>query len=762
LEPRPSSRRIIAVAPAPIRNRLRRRSCLILALALAGLGGVTTADGQTWIGGTSSSWATGANWSGGVAPTGATSVQIDTQSPNPTIANGVIFTTTQTLRLGVAAGTSGQLSLTGGSQFSLNGMTIGDYGTGILNLTDGTINSGLYVWVGDNATGNGTFNVVGNQARFNSPAWFIDVGNRGTGYLNILDGGQVRTNVGYVGDNPGSNGFVTVSGAGSLWQMQSLFGVGGDDNATVLIENGGQVITAGRVGMSYNPVSDSLITVTGAGSLLQSADLAIGFFGPAQLRIANGALVSTGEVGMAIGADASGVLSISGTEGARGTLRALGIERVGGAGSILFDGGVLQATQNRADYLTNFAAGSVQLLAGGGIVDTNGFSIGINTPLTGIGGLTKTGAGTLTLAGISDYQGGTTVTAGTLAGSVTAIRGPIRNAGTIDLTETVDASLADDISGLNGVAGQMIKRGAGVLTLTGSNGLDWSLAAGGLTVLSDRFAGNVALAAGTALRFTGPDSGTYAGSLSGVGSLALDGGSTLVLAGNSAGFLGNASVSGAGLQVDGVLGGNLSLTGASRLSGLGQVGNLSLGAGTVIAPGPGIGVLTVAGDLQFDPATRYEVQLGGNGAADRIAVTGAAHLGGTIEASGVDPQASYQTGMRYRVLDAALVDGAFAGVTSQSDFLQFVISQQADAVDLIVTVAAMPPGSEPMVFGTVAQTPNEVAAASALDSFIQSGDALEVYNRFLALDAASARRGLDQISGEIHAAGRRRAGDVLE
>jgi autotransporter-associated beta strand protein len=55
------------------------------------------------------------------------------------------------------------------------------------------------------------------------------------------------------------------------------------------------------------------------------------------------------------------------------------------------------------------------LSASGGIVNTNGFSGTISSVLSGSGGLTKIGTGTLTLSGANQYSGPTTVSAGTLA-----------------------------------------------------------------------------------------------------------------------------------------------------------------------------------------------------------------------------------------------------------------------------------------------------------------------------------------------------------
>jgi autotransporter-associated beta strand protein len=52
--------------------------------------------------------------------------------------------------------------------------------------------------------------------------------------------------------------------------------------------------------------------------------------------------------------------------------------------------------------------------AAGGVIDTNSFNTAVNVAITGTGGLTKAGEGTLTLSGSNTYAGNTTVTGGTL------------------------------------------------------------------------------------------------------------------------------------------------------------------------------------------------------------------------------------------------------------------------------------------------------------------------------------------------------------
>jgi uncharacterized repeat protein (TIGR02543 family) len=84
---------------------------------------------------------------------------------------------------------------------------------------------------------------------------------------------------------------------------------------------------------------------------------------------------------------------------------------------LTFNGGTLKAIgADNADFITTYGGGSNTFVApGGAIIDTNGRNIGIFANLLNSGGgLTKEGAGTLTLGGLNTYAGDTTVNTGTL------------------------------------------------------------------------------------------------------------------------------------------------------------------------------------------------------------------------------------------------------------------------------------------------------------------------------------------------------------
>lgn len=94
-----------------------------------------------------------------------------------------------------------------------------------------------------------------------------------------------------------------------------------------------------------------------------------------------------------------------------GTLIVKSIDQGAGTANFGFSGGTLQAA---AAFTT---ALPMTVGAGGATIDTHGFNVGLSGNLakgSGNGGLSKTGAGTLTLDGVLAYTGGTTIDEGTL------------------------------------------------------------------------------------------------------------------------------------------------------------------------------------------------------------------------------------------------------------------------------------------------------------------------------------------------------------
>jgi autotransporter-associated beta strand protein len=124
------------------------------------------------------------------------------------------------------------------------------------------------------------------------------------------------------------------------------------------------------------------------------------------------ALVKSGAAKLTLRNAYSGSNSYSGGTTLNGGTLCFANGTLGATGNITFNGGVLQwdtgNTQDISGRIADVPSGKAA------IVDTNGNSVAFASAVTGAGGLTKAGAGALTLTATSSYTGTTTINGGTL------------------------------------------------------------------------------------------------------------------------------------------------------------------------------------------------------------------------------------------------------------------------------------------------------------------------------------------------------------
>ncbi|UTS92142.1 autotransporter outer membrane beta-barrel domain-containing protein [Rhizobium anhuiense] len=609
--------------------------------------------------------------------------------------------------LGVDPGASGTVTVTGaGSTWSnSDDLYIGHQGTGTLTIEDGAAVDNVYGYIGYFGGASGTVTVTGSGSTWTN-AQDLYVGDSGAGTLIISNGATVSSAAGLISNDTAAIGEVVVTGANSIWSNSSYISVGEAGAGTLTISNGGSV-TASEGYIGFSTDGNGVVSVTGSGSSwINSGALFVGEFGSGTVTIDDGGVVSASEVVIADDAGATGTVEIAGSAAnGRGVLETGYVERGAGNADLVFDGGILRATGNEANFLRGFSAGEITIDTGGALIDTNGFAVGIATDLQGAGGLTKQGAGTLTLSGTNSYAGVTTVEAGSLqAGSAGAFvqNGAYAvNGGTLDLGG-FDLTMGE----LSGSGGE-IAIGSADLTLDQAN------------------------------------STTYDGIFSGSGDFTMLGSGTLRLTGNSSGFAGTTTVSGGRLIVNGSLGGVLEMTGG-RLAGSGHVGVLNAGAGVTIAPGNSIGTLTVGGDLTLDPDSTYEVEVDAAGtASDLISVSGTAFLNGASVAH-VGMDGHYKPFATYTILTATGgINGTFGAVTSNYAFLAADLSYDLNNVYLEVE-------RNDVSFSEMALTRNQIASADAAENL---GAGNDVYDAIVTLpdDESLIQASFDTLSGEIHA-----------
>ncbi|MBL0891009.1 MAG: autotransporter domain-containing protein, partial [Gemmatimonadaceae bacterium] len=358
--------------------------------------------------------------------------------------------------------------------------------------------------------------------------------------------------------------------------------------------------------------------------------------------------------------------------------------------------------------------------------------------MSGTGSLTKQNTGTLVLTGTNSFTGGTTVSAGTLQGSATSLQGNIVNNAAVVFDQASNGTYAGNMSG----TGSLTKQNTGTLVLTGANSYS-----GGTTVSAGTLQGNATSLQGNivnnaAVVFDQASNGTYAGNMSGTGSLTKSGAGMLTLSGNNS-YTGTTTVSAGTLAITGSFAGGLAIGTGATLGGSGTVGSVTINAGGTVAPGNSIGTLTVNGSFTQNAGSTYQVEVNAAGQSDRIVATGAATInGGTVQV--LAQPGTYARNTTYTILTAAGGrTGTYSGVTSNFAFLTPSLSYDANNVYLLLLLTNG-------AFAAGAQTANQFAVGTALDRANASatGDFSTVLNALAGLNTQQGPAALTAISGQ--------------
>ncbi len=424
----------------------------------------------------------------------------------------------------------------------------------------------------------------------------------GTGGLRKADSGKLTlTGINsYTGSTLLNGGTLALEGQGrlsgssSINIMQGTFDIAGADGAREAgsiagdgsIRLGANTLTVGRDNTSntYNGIisGGGGLTKTGTGSLtLTGANAYTG-----ATTINQGELIARAQsISASVVNNAALTLTEDGSATYAGVVSGTGLLNKSGSGTLTLTGA------NTYTGATNIAAGTLALAAQGrlnaasslaissGAFDISGaagnqevgsieghgiIQLGANTltagrnnsnnifdgSIVGGGGITKTGTGSLTLSGASTYTGVTAINQGNLIAKTYSISERVTNNATLTMTEEkgTNTSFISAYSGNISGTGQLIKEGDGIIWLRGRNSYNGgtTVNAGYLVGNTDSLQGNITNNA--ALAFYQVDNGTYAGTLSGSGSLLQYGPGVLTLTGNNT-YTGGTAFSGT-LRVD--------------------------------------------------------------------------------------------------------------------------------------------------------------------------------------------------------------------
>ncbi len=605
------------------------------------------------------------------------------------------------------------------------------------------------------------------------------VTNSGAGAAVLTTGGDNTSTTfsGVISDGTGQTGLAK-TGTGSL----ILTGAN--------TYSGGTNVTAGVLGVGAD-------RALGVGALTMQSGTTLQFEATG-LTIAN-PIVFAAPAGVAAGGSSSGGAGGSTTGGAGGSTGGAG-ESLGGAGlSSSGGGGTIYTSDGAGLSLAIANPPTFQVVAGDPTIDTGPFTDTISGVISGSGALTKIGSGTLILSGANTYTGPTLVEAGTLAASAAgafspnstvsvasggkldlggysnaiaglAGAGSVTNGGGANATLTVDSTASATFSGVisDGPTHTLalVKSGSGALALTGVNtysgGTD--LAGGTLAIGSGAALGSgpLAMQDGTTLQLlsstaipnrivlaaadptidTGSFSNTISGVISGPGALTKIGSGTLILAGANT-YTGATDVQAGTLDVSGSVVSTVTVEQGATLIGTGSFGGLFANSGGTIAPGAVTPFSTLsASTASFAAGSFFAVNINPAGQNDKLVTTGATTIsGGTVQVT-LAP-GTYTPQNKYTLITAGGgVSGTFASLSTNLNSFAFATPALSyDANDVYLGFA------QTASFATVAQTPNQIATATAL-SALPVGSPL--YNAIIGQTVPGALTAFNSLSGEIH------------
>lgn len=397
--------------------------------------------------------------------------------------------------------------------------------------------------------------------------------------------------------------------------------------------------------------------------------------------------------------------------------------RIAGPGSITLRAGNANPTLTNAAGAHTLAV-AMKFRDSVAVAVASGAKLTLGGPITGPGGLIKTGGGLVVLSGNSAYGGPTTLRAGTMqvsgtqagngALNVTGGRyqllgratgnGPVTlRGGTMEIRGTQAGNGALDVTGgryeLLGLS-----TGDGPVTLRG-----------GTMEIRGTQAGNGALTVA---------GGRYEllGQFTGGGPITQNGGTFLLNGGHTGG---------AAFTVNGGL-----LTGTGR-----STSRVTVNAGGTIRPGAGFtpGTLSV-GSLRLHDGSNFQSLIASSTNTGKIAATGAVVVGGQLTAIPVGGwRLNY--GDRYEVLTAGQgISGRFGRIETPVGYRGRFVVEKAGTIGVLLFA---PPNYE-----TMAATANQRSIARALNPFITAarGDQQVVSTALDRLPANQYQNAFDQIS----------------
>ncbi|MBV6388461.1 MAG: hypothetical protein JNIBNLAF_00053 [Nitrosomonas europaea] len=598
-------------------------------------------------------------------------------------------------------------------------LRVGVNAAGTLSITDGGMVAGPgQALLGAAVGSSGTVMVSGNDSLF-STVLQMHVGSSGTSTLKIEDRGAA--NIGtflYIGRFIGSDGLVTVSGAGSRLTNGNMMQVGSEGTGALIIEDGATVNSTNvtRIGWSSTGIGTAIVQGSGS-SWTTNNSMSVGFGGSGRLLIVDGGAVSNVEGFVGREAGSTGEVMVSGADSTWTNSGALIVGALGNGTLTVSDGGHV-SVGNGIVHVAEAATAN-------GVVNIGAAA-----------GSAPVGAGTLGAAEVRFGDG----------------------TGRLNFNHTDSAYLFSPVITGNGA----LNHYSGTTILTGDNTYSGStMIAGGVLQLgnggtSGSVTSDIQIDSTGTLRIDRSNDWTYAGILSGTGVFDQLGTGTTMLTGNSAAFNGTTTVTNGRLIVgmggSGALGGTIDVLNGATLGGSGTVGSagadVTILGGGVHAPGNSVGVQTIAGNYVNYGTLRID---GTPAGTDMLIVQGGVDItGATLDLQLSPPVTSGWNIINgpFTIIDkqsAGAVAGSFGAINNNLLFLDpYVNYAGGDGNNVTLELLR-----NDVAFASAALTPNQIATGRGIDTLPYGHP---IWNTIaLMSDEVAVRRSFDFLSGEIHA-----------
>jgi fibronectin-binding autotransporter adhesin len=579
--------------------------------------------------------------------------------------------------------------------FNLSGTIVGDEDK-IITLTNTSGVAAATALINNQTSFTGIYEIANSAA--------LSLGTNGmvvSGTVNVLSGGTLKfsqgaTIAGLNGEEGafaiggGTNKILIINGTGT-YDFAGVIqnGVGQANGLTMNGAGGTQTLSGANTHTGTTLVSAGTLNITGG---LSGSNITVNGATANFTESSTGVIAGTGTTFTLTNGNATlaGTNTYTGaTTLTAGTLSVGADANLGNGNALVFNGGTLQIT---GTDLTTYASGAIGSHAvtltaaktvGLDIADAaNTFTVSTDMTQT-TGGLTKSGAGTLVLAGTNTYNGVTTMAGGTLQfakavslyneinGSWTAAKVIVNSGATLALNvggvgEFSTGNVTTLLTNLGGLGGAVTNNG---LKAGSTIAFDTTTASDGSFTVANSVADS-----------TGTGGGAIGVNKLGTNDLILTGantytGKTVISAGTlvlgAAGTIANSSqinLGTAGSQ------GILDVTAKSAFTfGTGQIlagyGTVNLGAGKTLtvagglAPGNSPGITSITGNLELLDSTVTTMELAGAGGVagtdfDQVKVTGSVAYKGTLTITSYNGWNINQVA-NYKIFDFASYTGNF-------------------------------------------------------------------------------------------------------